>query len=72
MSRVPTALQQAKATLRMELKQKLAAMPEQERKAQSESIAEKVEFYNISVVSVLNQQNRALEAATVTLHCFTV
>ena len=37
-----TALQQAKATLRKELKQRLAAMTDQERQRQSDVIAERV------------------------------
>ena len=37
-----TVLQQAKATLRKELKQRLAAMTDQERHRQSDVIAERV------------------------------
>ena len=37
-----TALQQAKAALRKELKQRLAAMTDQERQRQSDVIAERV------------------------------
>ena len=49
MNRVPSALQQAKAALRKELKQKLAVMTDQERQTQSDIIAEKVSvsFYCI-------------------------
>ena len=42
MNRVPTALQQAKVALRKELKQKLAAMTDQDRQTQSNIVAEKV------------------------------